>query len=107
MSSNTKYRVNNLAKDLDMKAKNLVDFCTKCGLEGKTATALVQPEEIALILDRLSAENQITDMTSYISGKTFVPGFEPKEVIAERAEEAKKTENANIAAEKKEEKKDL
>lgn len=107
MSSNTKYRVNNLAKDLDMKAKNLVDFCTKCGLEGKTATALVQPEEIALILDRLSTENQITDMTSYISGKTFVPGFEPKEVIAERAEEAKKTENANIAAEKKEEKKEV
>ncbi len=107
MSSNTKYRVNNLAKDLDMKAKNLVDFCTKCGLEGKTATALVQPEEIALILDRLSAENQITDMTSYISGKTFVPGFEPKEVIAERAEEAKKIENANIAAEKKEEKKEV
>ncbi len=107
MSSNTKYRVNNLAKDLDMKAKNLVDFCTKCGLEGKTATALVQPEEIALILDRLSTENQITDMTSYISGKTFVPGFEPKEVIAERAGEAKKTENANIAAEKKEEKKEV
>lgn len=107
MSSNTKYRVNNLAKDLDMKAKNLVDFCTKCGLEGKTATALVQPEEIALILDRLSAENQITDMTSYISGKTFVPGFEPKEVITERAEEAKKTENANIAAEKKEENKEV
>lgn len=107
MSSNTKYRVNNLAKDLDMKAKNLVDFCTKCGLEGKTATALVQPEEIAVILDRLSAENQITDMTSYISGKTFVPGFEPKEVVAERAEEAKKIENANIAAEKKEEKKEV
>lgn len=107
MSSNTKYRVNNLAKDLDMKAKNLVDFCTKCGLEGKTATALVQPEEIALILDRLSTENQITDMTSYISGKTFVPGFEPKEVIAERAEEAKKIENANIATEKKEEKKEV
>lgn len=107
MSSNTKYRVNNLAKDLDMKAKNLVDFCTKCGLEGKTATALVQPEEIALILDRLSTENQITDMTSYISGKTFVPGFEPKEVIAEMAEEAKKAENANIAAEKKEEKKEV
>ena len=107
MSSNTKYRVNNLAKDLDMKAKNLVDFCTKCGLEGKTATALVQPEEIALILDRLSTENQITDMTSYISGKTFVPGFEPKEVITERAEEAKKTENANIAAEKKEENKEV
>lgn len=107
MSSNTKYRVNNLAKDLDMKAKNLVDFCTKCGLEGKTATALVQPEEIALILDRLSTENQITDMTSYISGKTFVPGFEPKEIIAERAEKAKKTENANIAAEKKEENKEV
>lgn len=102
MSSNTKYRVNNLAKDLDMKAKNLVDFCTKCGLEGKTATALVQPEEMALILDRLSTENQITDMTSYISGKTFVPGFEPKEVIAEKAEEAKKIENTNITAEKKE-----
>lgn len=107
MSSNTKYRVNNLAKDLDMKAKNLVDFCTKCGLEGKTATALVQPEEIALILDRLSTENQITDMTSYISGKTFVPGFEPKEVIAEKAEEAKKIENTNITAEKKEEKKEI
>lgn len=106
MSSNTKYRVNNLAKDLDMKAKNLVDFCTKCGLEGKTATALVQPEEMALILDRLSTENQITDMTSYISGKTFVPGFEPKEVIAEKSEEAKKIENTNITAEKKEEKKE-
>jgi len=40
MISNTKYRVNTLAKDLGMRTKDLLDFTEKCGMQGKVIYAL-------------------------------------------------------------------
>lgn len=87
MISNTKYRVNNLAKDLDMKAKDLINLFSSCGIEGKTSSALVLPEEFSIIVDRLTNDNQTTDMSAYMAGEVFVPGFEGKSESFETASE--------------------
>ncbi len=73
MISNTKYRLNTLAKDLGMRTKDLLDFTQKCGMQDKTSTAIITPEELAIILDRLTAENQTTNMAAYVDGRTVMP----------------------------------
>ncbi len=78
MISNTKYRVNTLAKDLGMRTKDLLDFTQKCGMQDKTTTAIITPEELAIILDRLTTENQTTNMAAYVDGKTVMPAKAPK-----------------------------
>ena len=78
MISNTKYRVNTLAKDLGMRTKDLLDFTQKCGMQDKTSSAIITPEELAVILDRLTLENQTTNMAAYVEGKTVMPEKAPK-----------------------------
>ena len=78
MISNTKYRVNTLAKDLGMRTKDLLDFTEKCGMQGKTSSAIITPEELAIILDRLTTENQTKNMAAYVAGKTVMPPKAPK-----------------------------
>ncbi len=73
MISNTKYRLNTLAKDLGMRTKDLLDFTQKCGMQDKTTTAIITPEELAIILDRLTRENQTTNMAAYVDGRTVMP----------------------------------
>ena len=78
MLSNIKYRVNTLAKDLSMRTKDLLDFMEKCGMQGKTSSAIITPEELAIILDRLTNENQTKNMAAYVEGKTVMPQKAPK-----------------------------
>ncbi len=112
MVSNKKYRVNNLAKDLNMKTKDLIDHLEKYGMEGKTSTAIVTPEEFAILLDKLTLENQSSNMASYVAGELYIAKNEEKPV-SEKAEAkpataksaAKKTENNSN--ENKEDKKDM
>lgn len=73
MVSNKKYRVNNLAKELDMKTKDLIEFLAKCGIEGKTSAAVITPEEFTILFDKLTLENQISNMASYVAGDAYIP----------------------------------
>ncbi|MBQ8403999.1 MAG: translation initiation factor IF-2 N-terminal domain-containing protein, partial [Clostridia bacterium] len=84
MISNTKYRLNTLAKDLGMKTKDLLDFTQKCGMQDKTSTAIITPEELAIILDRLTLENQTTNMAAYVDGKTVMPAKPAPKAPAEK-----------------------
>ena len=99
MVSNKKYRVNLLAKDFNMKTKDLVDFLAKCGMEGKTSTAVITAEEFSILLDKLTLENQTSQMAAYVAGNAYIP----KKV--EKAAEDKNTENN--ALDKKEDRKDM
>ena len=73
MVSNKKYRVNLLAKDFNMKTKDLVDFLAKCGMEGKTSTAVITTEEFSILLDKLTLENQTSQMAAYVAGNAYIP----------------------------------
>ena len=95
MISNTKYRVNTLAKDLGMRTKDLLDFTQKCGMQDKTSSAIITPEELAVILDRLTLENQTTNMAAYVEGKTVMPEKAPKAPAEKKTNEgAPKNANA-------------
>jgi hypothetical protein len=106
MISNTKYRVNTLAKDLGIKTKDLLDLTQKCGMQDKTSTAIITPEELAIILDRLTLENQTTNMAAYVAGNTVMPQkapkapAEPKNTSDGEAKLAAKTEKTSARKER-------
>ena len=62
MVSTQKIRINNLAKDLNMKSKDLLEALTKSGVAGKTSTGTLDPVEFSLLFDSITTDNQIKNM---------------------------------------------
>jgi len=51
MLSNKKYRINNMAKDLNLKSKDLVDLLTDHGFIGRTHMAVMEPIDYTVVLN--------------------------------------------------------
>ena len=81
----TQVKVNQLAKDLGLKTKEVTDFFAEAGIEIKTQKAL-EPFELDLFLERMTRSNQIDNIEDYIDGVTYIPSLRPTE---EKAEEKK------------------
>ncbi len=110
------FRINQLAKDFDIKSKDLITALEEEGITGKKSMANLEPEEFNLFMDTLTKENQIADIEGYLHGKTHIPSVrmskaaqlaaekrKAEEEAAKRAaEEAKKEAEARAAAEQAE-----
>ncbi len=110
------FRINQLAKDFDIKSKDLITALEEEGITGKKSMANLEPEEFNLFLDTLTKENQIADIEGYLHGKTHIPSVrmskaaqlaaekrKAEEEAAKRAaEEAKREAEAKAAAEQAE-----
>ncbi len=110
-------KVNQLAKDLGKKAKDLCGDLEELGITVKSNSASLSPEEVNLLFEGLTSKATIRDIDGYISGKTSItlpesPAVREKaeaeakakaeaEEAARRAEEARKAEEARLAAEAK------
>lgn len=86
------YKVNQLAKDLNIKAKDMVELMSGAGVELKTQKNL-EPGEFNLLLDLLTKKHQIVGIDEYIDGVTYIPSVlkkkEEKKASAPTAETAK------------------
>ena len=71
-STSTKFKINTLAKELGIKTKDLVNIAAKCGVEIKNTGAFLTVEEFDIIFNAVTQENQLNDINSYLSGKTFI-----------------------------------
>ena len=85
----TQFKLNKLAKDLGLKAKDLVDLLASMGHE-VTAQKTLEPLEFDLLFDALTKQYQIVDIGAYLDGVTYIPSKlppapEPKEVQNEAA----------------------
>ncbi|MBQ0126182.1 MAG: translation initiation factor IF-2 N-terminal domain-containing protein, partial [Clostridiales bacterium] len=87
MIKSTTIRINLLAKDLEMKGKELTDFINTCGIGEKTSTGTLTPEEFSAVMDKLTLANQISNMADYLSGKADIKHKEP--LPEKKAEEVK------------------
>ena len=61
MAAVAQVKVNQLAKDLGLKAKEVTDIFAEAGIEVKTQKAL-EPFELDLILEKLTRDNQIKNI---------------------------------------------
>ena len=87
----TTYRINRLAKDLNIKSKDILDLLTEAGLDGKTHMAILEPAEFNLFIDVMTKENQITNLDEYVKGEAVIPRKTPKK-------SAPKEENAEAGS---------
>ena len=85
MASNPQFKVNQLAKDLGIKSKDIVDTLAEKGIAAKTQASL-EGREFDILMETLTKQNQIKDIDSYIFGDTYIPS---KLQAAKEAEEAK------------------
>lgn len=94
----TKIKLANLAKDLNLKNKDLIDILNAGGFP-KGSSASLEPDEFSYLIDRLTQKNQVSGFDDYLNGKTVI--------IDDRIESAVnkvKAESSNAAPEKAPEK---
>ena len=72
MAITPQFKVNQLAKDLGMKGKDLTDFLSEKGIEVKSQKNL-EAEAFNYIFDELTKANQISNIEDYIDGITYIP----------------------------------
>ena len=100
-------KISALAKDLGLKNKDIVEVLTAGGVEGKSSSASLTPDEFDLVMSTLTERTQIDSMGDYLDKKSRIILEKPKakeEPKAEevKAEESKKTEAPKVEEPKKE-----
>ncbi len=65
-------KVNQFSKDISMKSKDIAEILAGEGIEYKTQRAL-EPNEFAILFDKLTRDNQITGIEDYLDGVTYIP----------------------------------
>lgn len=63
-TTSEKIRISNLAKDLDMKSKDLIDILTAHGITGKVHSTVLDEEELSLLFEVITQRNQV-DLNQY------------------------------------------
>ena len=82
------FKVNQLAKDLGMKNKEILTKIENSGVNVKSYMATLEPDEFNVFFDELTRENQIKDLDGYLSGKTAIRRKKVEEKKPEPAPQA-------------------
>ena len=109
MANNTQFKINQIAKDLGKKSKDIVEVLVAKGIDVKNSQKTLEAEEFDILFDTLTKDNQITEIENYIDGITYIPAKEkPVEETQAKTEEKpaeKPAEEKKAEAPAKEEKK--
>ncbi|MBP3370584.1 MAG: translation initiation factor IF-2 N-terminal domain-containing protein, partial [Clostridia bacterium] len=65
-------KVNQFSKDISMKSKDIAEILAGEGIEYKTQRSL-EPNEFAILFDKLTRDNQISGIEDYLDGITYIP----------------------------------
>ncbi len=97
--SKTPMKISALAKDFNLKSKDVIDVFAALGVEKKTS-GTVDPEEFSAFLEHITTQNQISNMSDYLAGKADIV-----RETAPKAPKEKKEAPVKTASTKKEESK--
>ncbi len=95
MAVKPQIKANQLAKDFNIKSKDILDIMSGKGIELK-AQKVLEPEEFEILFNAITQENQIEGIDDYIDGITYIPSkLEPK------TKAVKEEENVEVEAKAK------
>lgn len=97
MIQTKKLRINLIAKDFDIKSKELTEILAANGIKNKGTSALLTEEEYSVLIDKLTLSHQIKNMGDYLSGKADIKREKPVE--AENTANAEPEEKAKPVSE--------
>ena len=89
--TNSLLKLNQLAKDLNMKTKDVCTVLEEKGIEAKSQATL-KVKEFEMLFEELTKKNQITDILDYLDGITYIPSKKPAAEGDKPAAEEKKEE---------------
>ena len=61
-----------MAKDLNMKSKDLLDLFTKLGMTGRKHSSVVETEEFNVVMEALTSKKQVANFDDYLAGKVTI-----------------------------------
>ncbi len=99
----TKYKLNDLAKDLKLSVQDIID-CLAHEFGAKKSVSSLTPEEVTYVLEHFTQKNQVDSFDVYFADKTPTKKAEEKSPEAPKTKPAEKKE-APKAEEKKPESK--
>ena len=101
MAGNTpQFKINQLAKDMGIKSKELTDLLATKGMEEVKSQRSLSEREFNLLLHTLTEANQITNIGDYMEGATHIPSKKAAAKAAAERAEAEKAAAEKAAAEK-------
>ena len=98
-----KYKVNEVAKDLQVENKEVIEVLKELGGEPKKATTALTEEELDIVFDHVTQKNSVENFDAYFAQKDSGESVEqPAEPKAEKEKPASKasTKTAQPAAQK-------
>ena len=100
MAFNPQFKINQMAKDMGLKSKDLTDILTEKGVADVKSQKALTEQEFNLLFQSLTTANQVDNIYDYMDGKTRIPSKVAEAKAAERAaREAEEREAARLAAE--------
>ena len=98
-----KEKIAQLAKDLALSGKDILDVLKECGIDKKTGSS-VEGAELELLFDRLTEAYQLENLDEYVNGtaKIIMPAPKVEKKPEPPKAEAKKAEVPKPAAPKAE-----
>ncbi len=104
MISNQKNKISILAKDLNMKSKDLIELFSKLGMADKKHSSVIEPEEFNIVMENLTSSKQIVNFDDYLNGKVTIERIKTEE-MSEKASDKEQKDGSEITekAEHKEE----
>ena len=78
MANNPQFKVSQLAKDLNIKNKDIMDMLAGSGITVKSAQTALEPAQFDILFETLTRNNQIDSIDKYMSGETYIPSKKPK-----------------------------
>ena len=109
MAFNPQFKINQMAKDMGLKSKELTDLLADKGIGDVKSQKSLTEQEFNVLFQTLTEANQVDNIYDYMDGKTCIPSKIAAAKAAERAareaeeraaREAAEAEAARVAAEK-------
>ena len=96
MAVKPQIKANQLAKDLNIKSKDIVDIMAGKGMELKAQKAL-EPHEFNVLFDAITSQYQVEEIYDYIDGITYIPSKLEKPTQTSAADVVVQSEAENKA----------
>ncbi len=100
MAQIAQYKVNQFAKDLNLKSKDIIDILESKNISVKSQATL-DAAQFSVLFEALTSSNQIVGIEDYIDGITHIPSVKKTAEPKAAPREEKKVEEVNVPLEVK------
>ena len=98
MAFNPQFKINQMAKDMGLKSKELTDLLADKGIGDVKSQKTLSEQEFNVLFQTLTAANQVDNIYDYMDGKTRIPSKIAAEKAAREAAEKAAREAEERAA---------